>query len=283
MSKPTNPGQRACPACGAIYGQPGTRCYPGVSHLVAAQSGDGDTGVSGYCANGHGKLGVPGPRRDEVERAVKQIRAAGASWDIVARTLARFGLKIPPYMMPGPRPTTRGQWPPGPPEPTESGPRPPWRDPRPPLPPGVQNPAEAPGRKYRGEPPRSTGDSSAQGRPDRKSSGEPPYSTEDSSVRGRPTRRSSGSGGGGGGGTPPSSDDRSVRPYVDGPEESKDPRECLGGVMGHGSADVDGRCPWCKKQLTRRLSPPRWTGRTEMGEEYRRHYDPDHGSDPHDT
>jgi hypothetical protein len=133
--------KRSCQACGAVYGQPGTRCYPGVSDLVAAQMSGGErAGVPGYCARGRTQLGVPWPTHDQVVAAVRQIRAAGASWDIVARTLARFRLRIPPGIQDQMRPTVRGQWPPEQPEPTSGGPRPPVRLVRPPLPPGGPRP-----------------------------------------------------------------------------------------------------------------------------------------------
>lgn len=60
--------------------------------------------------------------------------------------------------------------------------------------------------------------------------------------------------------------------------------ECPGSVTGHGLADVQGRCPWCSKKIEGAAPRPRLDGwRTEMDAEYRRHYDPDFGTDPLDV
>lgn len=41
---------------------------------------------------------------------------------------------------------------------------------------------------------------------------------------------------------------------------------------------------WCgKKNVARAMAKPRRVERTELGEAYRRHYDPDYGNDKDDT
>jgi hypothetical protein len=54
-------------------------------------------------------------------------------------------------------------------------------------------------------------------------------------------------------------------------------------VSGHGSADAEGRCPWCKRKIERKTSAPDRVPPTVQGQEYRRHYDPDWGSDHRDV
>lgn len=74
------------------------------------------------------------------------------------------------------------------------------------------------------------------------------------------------------------------RPYVDRAQESDArSRVCPESVSGHGAATLEGLCPYCGARLTGRNPMPKVTDRTRLGEEYRRHYDPDHGTDPHDT
>lgn len=43
------------------------------------------------------------------------------------------------------------------------------------------------------------------------------------------------------------------------------------------SVGEDGRCAWCRQRLRSPAGPPRFTGHTELGDAYRRHYDPDWG------
>ena len=52
-------------------------------------------------------------------------------------------------------------------------------------------------------------------------------------------------------------------------------------MSGH-VAGADGTCNWCGKRLRAAVSKPR-TGETNLGQEYRRHYDPDYGNGKDDT
>lgn len=59
---------------------------------------------------------------------------------------------------------------------------------------------------------------------------------------------------------------------------------CSGSVSGHDvGGTTDGTCTWCGVQIDPRPRRPRVTGQTEMGQEYRRHYDPDYGTGRDDT
>lgn len=65
----------------------------------------------------------------------------------------------------------------------------------------------------------------------------------------------------------------------------KKPRssECSGSVSGH-QAGKDGMCTWgCGTRVSAPVPKPRTTGQTDLGQEYRRHYDPDYGSEVDDT
>lgn len=45
----------------------------------------------------------------------------------------------------------------------------------------------------------------------------------------------------------------------------------------------DGRCTWCLRRIGPPAPAPRLSGwRTDAGQAYRRHYDPDYGTDPKD-
>lgn len=58
---------------------------------------------------------------------------------------------------------------------------------------------------------------------------------------------------------------------------------CSGSVTGH-SAGKDGMCLWgCGTRLREALPKPRTTEETELGQAYRRHYDPDYGTGKYDT
>ena len=60
-------------------------------------------------------------------------------------------------------------------------------------------------------------------------------------------------------------------------------QECPESVSGH-RAGTDGSCMWCsKKNVARAMPRPRTTEQTELGREYRRHYDPDYGTRKDDT
>lgn len=60
-------------------------------------------------------------------------------------------------------------------------------------------------------------------------------------------------------------------------------QECAESVSGH-RANTDGSCIWCgKKNVARAMRKPRTTGQTDLGQEYRRHYDPDYGTQKGDT
>jgi hypothetical protein len=51
----------------------------------------------------------------------------------------------------------------------------------------------------------------------------------------------------------------------------------------HGLTDTAGKCPWCDRKVEAALPPPRKMPTSRLTEEYRRHYDPDHGSGKDDT
>jgi hypothetical protein len=61
---------------------------------------------------------------------------------------------------------------------------------------------------------------------------------------------------------------------------------CTGSVNGQHDerGRADGRCPWCMKRVREPVPRPDLKGwRTEADAEYRRHYDPDFGTDPLDN
>lgn len=58
---------------------------------------------------------------------------------------------------------------------------------------------------------------------------------------------------------------------------------CSGSVTGHGSADRDGRCPWCLRRMEPPLSRPVAVPSTDLGDAYGYFYDPDFGSGPLDA
>lgn len=53
---------------------------------------------------------------------------------------------------------------------------------------------------------------------------------------------------------------------------------CPDGAISHGPVDGEGRCPWCRTKITTALSAPRSYPRTDLGEAYAQHYDPDEGA-----
>lgn len=60
-------------------------------------------------------------------------------------------------------------------------------------------------------------------------------------------------------------------------------QECAESVSGHRSG-TDGSCIWCgKKNVGRAMLKPRVAEKTELGQAYRRHYDPDYGTEKDDT
>lgn len=55
--------------------------------------------------------------------------------------------------------------------------------------------------------------------------------------------------------------------------------DCPESVSGHDGGDRDGKCTWCGRKVNRKVpAPDRFTEPTELGEAYRRFYDPDWGS-----
>lgn len=269
MSGPDWPVQKSCAACGAVYGGTGVRCYPGWPR-IRDRAGEG---IASRCGVS-GPLGVPPPTQDDLRAVVRELRSAGAGWEVVRAWLGRFGLEMPEQPMTPPvqlRPS--GQWPPAPP---------------------------IPSRRFSGE---------AGGYAEESDGGSGGYA-EDSSVRPGGTPKNLRSGG-----TdprlplPPDLDSgldpdldpdlsdpsnphwageapgrKLRRAYVDAPQASRDTYHCSGSVTGHGSPDIAGKCPWCGRKLRRaQPAPRRYPDPTELGEAYRRHYDPDHGSGPRDT
>lgn len=58
---------------------------------------------------------------------------------------------------------------------------------------------------------------------------------------------------------------------------------CSGSVTGH-SSGKDGMCAWgCGTRIEGPVAKPRIRGKTDMDQEYRRHYDPDYGSGKDDV
>lgn len=64
--------------------------------------------------------------------------------------------------------------------------------------------------------------------------------------------------------------------------KGNNPSGCPESVSGH-SAGADGTCRWCGKRVDAPVRRPRTTGKTDLGQEYRRHYDPDYGTGKDDT
>lgn len=60
--------------------------------------------------------------------------------------------------------------------------------------------------------------------------------------------------------------------------------ECSSSITGH-SAGRDGRCVWCERQVEPPVARPELGPdyRTDLGDAYRYHYEPDWGSDPYDV
>jgi hypothetical protein len=58
---------------------------------------------------------------------------------------------------------------------------------------------------------------------------------------------------------------------------------CPNSVSGHAQNDASGLCCWCRRRVDPPIPPPNLRSwRTEADAEYRRHYDPDWGTDPRD-
>lgn len=78
-----------------------------------------------------------------------------------------------------------------------------------------------------------------------------------------------------------------ARPFTYRGDEAGDaPRgddKCPETTGRHGPVGADGRCPWCKRKIERTASPPDRVPPTTQGQEYRRHYDPDWGTDHRDV
>lgn len=100
-----------------------------------------------------------------------------------------------------------------------------------------------------------------------------------------PESGTGGPGGGRPGPRPPRKE--TARPFTYGGHEPGEPssegRGCAESVSGHGEPDREGRCPWCKRKIGRALPAPDRVPPTTQGQEYRRHYDPDWGSDHRDV
>lgn len=59
---------------------------------------------------------------------------------------------------------------------------------------------------------------------------------------------------------------------------------CPGSITSHAQNDRTGRCCWCGTRLYPPVPCPPLRGwRTNLDQEYRRHYDPDYGTNPSDT
>jgi hypothetical protein len=54
-------------------------------------------------------------------------------------------------------------------------------------------------------------------------------------------------------------------------------------AIGNHQDKGDGTCSFCSKRFKAPPSPPKRVAPTELGQEYRRHYDPDYGTDKRDT
>jgi hypothetical protein len=75
-----------------------------------------------------------------------------------------------------------------------------------------------------------------------------------------------------------------ARPYTYGAQEPDSTSQvCPESTGPHGPLDGAGRCPWCKRKVGRALPAPRVVPPTELGQEYRRHHDPDWGTDHRDV
>ncbi len=61
--------------------------------------------------------------------------------------------------------------------------------------------------------------------------------------------------------------------------------ECPLSISGHDEGGRDGRCTWCGQRINVPVPRPELGEgyRTELDLAYRRHYDPDYGSDPYDV
>jgi hypothetical protein len=75
-----------------------------------------------------------------------------------------------------------------------------------------------------------------------------------------------------------------ARPFTYGGHEPGDaPEKCPESTGKHGPTDARGRCPWCGRKVERTVSPPDRVPPTKQDQEYRRHYDPDWGTDHRDV
>jgi hypothetical protein len=78
-----------------------------------------------------------------------------------------------------------------------------------------------------------------------------------------------------------------ARPYTYRGDETGDGArnadKCPESTGPHGPLDAAGRCPWCERKVGRAMPPPRRVPPTELGQEYRRHHDPDWGTDHRDV
>lgn len=75
-----------------------------------------------------------------------------------------------------------------------------------------------------------------------------------------------------------------ARPFTYGADGTGDrPDKCPESTGPHGPLDAAGRCPWCHRKVGRAVGPPDRVPPTEQGQEYRRHYDPDWGTDHRDV
>jgi hypothetical protein len=75
-----------------------------------------------------------------------------------------------------------------------------------------------------------------------------------------------------------------ARPFTYGGHESEPATDkCPESTGPHGPLDAAGRCPWCERKVGRAMPAPKRVPPTELGQEYRRNYDPDWGSDHRDV
>jgi hypothetical protein len=75
-----------------------------------------------------------------------------------------------------------------------------------------------------------------------------------------------------------------ARPFTYGGHENDHPTDkCPESTGPHGPLGADGRCPWCERKVGRAVGPPDRVPPTTQGQEYRRHYDPDWGTDHRDV
>ena len=76
-----------------------------------------------------------------------------------------------------------------------------------------------------------------------------------------------------------------ARPFTYGPCDDEAPRNalyCPESVSGH-DVGRDGRCVWCERRVDPPVGAPVRFGPTGLDQEYRRHYDPDWGTDYRDV